>query len=297
MPENVKRYSTAWQQFLVAKKAMLAEYDRALVHSKEQAVRVHHGVVGEASVRDWLGAFLPKRYGVVPGHIRSQGMPHPHQSRHFDVIVYDQLEAPTLWIEENKDKSDTGRVRIIPAEFVRAVLEVKAGFDRRTVREAIDKLSELKPLMAGFDNIDDYYPRYLPASAVLAMVFFELRTGDQSDLEALNLFRTLEFQRLFYGAVVLRGEGLSPDDTALINRFHAVAPNGASFSPHGLLNGMTMTETADSHGQHVLAMMTWSDINFSKFAFDLLALLRRTYRPGFVSSFHGLDFSRGESNW
>src|ERR1700722_5355030 len=106
-PESrVERYSVAWPQFLVAKQAMLAEYDRALAHSKEQVVPVHHGVVGEAGLRNWLGTFLPKGYGVVSGHIRSQGTPNPHQSRHFDVIVYDQLEAPTLWIEENKDKSD-----------------------------------------------------------------------------------------------------------------------------------------------------------------------------------------------
>src|SRR5437667_7705717 len=39
MPENVQRYSVAWQQFLVAKKAMLAEYDRALVHSKDRVLR------------------------------------------------------------------------------------------------------------------------------------------------------------------------------------------------------------------------------------------------------------------
>ena len=130
---------------------MLDEYDQALIHAKEQVVSTHHGVVGEASLRNWLGTFLPKRYGVVSGYIRSQNMPIPHQSRHFDVIIYDQLESPTLWIEDNRDKSETGRARIIPTEFVRAVLEVKAAFNRRTVVDAFAKLAELKPLMAGVD--------------------------------------------------------------------------------------------------------------------------------------------------
>jgi hypothetical protein len=66
---------------------MLAEYDQALTHAREQAVPTHHGVVGEAAVRDWLGTFLPKHYGVAPGFIRSQGLPTPHQTAHFDVII------------------------------------------------------------------------------------------------------------------------------------------------------------------------------------------------------------------
>ena len=41
-----------------------------------------------------------ERYGVTAGYVRSQGVPDSFQSSHFDVIVYDQLEAPTLWTEE-----------------------------------------------------------------------------------------------------------------------------------------------------------------------------------------------------
>jgi hypothetical protein len=218
------RYSVAWQQFLVAKRAMLTEYDWARAHAKEQVVATHHGVVGEAAVRDWLTTFLPKRYGVVPGFVRSQGLPSAHQSAHFDVIIYDQIEAPTLWIEVNKDKSERGRARIIPAEYVRAIIEVKAAFNRRSVREAVMKLAELEPLIKGVDAPGENYPKYLPASAVLAMVFFELRSADASDLEALNLIRDLQVQRPFYGAMILRGEGLHPDDTALIRQLQSEQP-------------------------------------------------------------------------
>lgn len=178
---------------------MLAQYDQALIHAKEEVVSTHHGVAGEAAVRSWLRSFLPVRYGVVSGHIRSQGVPRPHQTGHFDVIVYDQLESPTLWIEDNKDKSEGGRARIIPAEFVRAILEVKAAFNRSSVAKALAKLAELNPLMARLDSDTERYPRYLPRSAILAMVFFELRMNDQNDLEALNLFRTVDFKRGFYG--------------------------------------------------------------------------------------------------
>ena len=119
---------------------MLDEYDRALVHAKSQPVVTHHGVVGEAAVRSWLATFLPKRYGVTAGYVRSQGFKTAHQTSHFDVIIYDQLEAPTLWIESNKDKSEAARARIVPAEHVQALIEVKAAFNTQTVRQAADKL-------------------------------------------------------------------------------------------------------------------------------------------------------------
>jgi hypothetical protein len=86
-----RRRGGAWQQFLLARRDMLNEYDRARVHAETQAVQTHHGVVGEAAVRDWLSTFLPKRFGVAPGYIRSQNILAPdHQSNHFDVIIYDQ---------------------------------------------------------------------------------------------------------------------------------------------------------------------------------------------------------------
>jgi hypothetical protein len=292
MPQKEDRYSVAWQQFLIAKKTMLAEYDQALAHAKEQPVSTHHGVVGEAAVRHWLGTFLPKRYGVTAGFVKSQGFTKAHQTGHFDVIIYDQLEAPTLWIEVNKDKSEAGRARIIPAEYVKAIIEVKAAFSRRTVREAGAKLTELEPLTVGVDPDGEKYPKFLPRSAVLAMLFFELRSSEAFDLEALNPLRGLELHRTFYGAVILRGEGLHPDDTGLVRLFHSNLRHEEILPPNGLLGGMSMTSTTELNGQHLGAMLMWGDINFSDFAFDLLALLNGTYRRGFASSMHGIDFGR-----
>ena len=283
-------YSAAWQQFLLAKRSMLAEYDRALEHAKSQPVVTHHGNVAEAAVRDWLGTFLPKRFGVSSGFIRSQGMPEAHQSSHFDVIIYDQLNAPTLWIEENRDKADAGRARIIPAEYVGAILEVKAAFSRRTVDDSLEKLRQLAPLVAGVDGANERYPKYLPAHTVLGVLFFELRENDRKDLAALELFRGLQLGRPFYGGVVLRGEGLHPDNTAVIELTVGNEPMEAIFTDAGLLHGFSMAGTAEVAGQHWGAMLMWSDVNFSRFSFDVLALLNGTYQPGRVSSFHGLDF-------
>jgi hypothetical protein len=159
---------------------------------------------------------------------------------------------------------------------------VKAAFKKRTVREAVAKLAEREPLIEGVDALGENYPKYLPASAVLAMVFFELRVADASDLEALNPIRDLELQRPFYGAMILRGEGLHSDDTALIQRSHSDQAFEGMLPARGLLSGCALTATKESNGHHMGAMSMWSAIKFSQFAFDLLALLNGTYRKGFV---------------
>jgi thioredoxin-like negative regulator of GroEL len=97
MSQNATEWkSVAWQQFLMARRELLAQYEQAMVHAKGQAVATHQGVVGEAAVRDWLDRFLPKRYGMTSGFIKSQD-PQMKVTSHFDVIIYDQLEAPILW--------------------------------------------------------------------------------------------------------------------------------------------------------------------------------------------------------
>jgi hypothetical protein len=62
---------------------------------------------------------------------------------HFDVIIYDALEAPVLWVNAHPDQSALGQRRAIPAKHVRAVLEVKATLTRKHVKDARAKLNTL----------------------------------------------------------------------------------------------------------------------------------------------------------
>jgi hypothetical protein len=63
-----------WRQVLTAREKMLHEYDRARAHSRAHEVETYHGVAGEASVREWLADFLPKRYGVTAGYVISPSL-------------------------------------------------------------------------------------------------------------------------------------------------------------------------------------------------------------------------------
>jgi hypothetical protein len=288
---SVQPMKLAWPQFLVAKWDMLYAYDRARKHAKTQRVQTHHGPVGEAAVRGWLANFLPRRFGVTSGYIRSQGPEIDYRGGHFDVIIYDQLESPILWTDENVDKSAGGSARIIPAEYVRAVLEVKATFNRANVRQAANKLGELAPLMADNNKLEDLYPPFLPRTCGLAMVFFELRREDSGDVPPLEIIRDLSFNRPFYGAVILRGEGRDEDDTAMVDRQDLKQSQEETLGPDPSGHAYVMTQTREVENQHRRARFTWADTHFQRFAFDLLAMLKGTYVPGYASSLHGYDIA------
>src|SRR6266849_10515547 len=119
---------------------MLDAYDRAREQARSHECETYHGMVAEAAFREWLPGFLPKRYGVTSGYIVSPGLRSTDKTPHFDVIIYDQLESPILWIEDNPDSSVQGRSLAIPVEYVRAVLEVKAAFSAKTVQHSLDHI-------------------------------------------------------------------------------------------------------------------------------------------------------------
>jgi len=71
---------------------------------------------------------------------------------HYDVIVYDELDAPVLWVDDHPDASSAGTSRGIPVQYVRAVMEVKSTFDSDETKAAMEHLRELAPFYAGLDS-------------------------------------------------------------------------------------------------------------------------------------------------
>ncbi len=157
MPEKTKiEFPTqGWKQFLTTRKELLDAFDRARDKAKSHEVETYHGKVAEAEFRKWLSSFLPKKYGVTSGYIVSPGLKSKDKTPHFDVIIYEQLESPILWVEDYPDVSPQGRSLAIPVEFVRAVLEVKSQFSPSTVDAAINHLRDLRPLTGGPDALDE----------------------------------------------------------------------------------------------------------------------------------------------
>ena len=285
-----------WSQFLTARKEMLDSFDKARIQSRKHIVQTEHGNVGEAEFRYWLKNFLPKKYAVTSGYIISPGVPDTDKAPHFDVIIYEHLDSPVLWIEDSHDKSEQGRSLAIPAEYVKAVIEVKSAFKNKTVKDAIDHLGELKKLMSGMDSLNERYKMYLPADFFCGIAFFELRKENESEKLALNsIIRGIQL-RGFIGGIILRGEGHSKQLTGKIDLLSSETDMTLAFkeSDRSLLSGGGNTESLKINDYlHFGAMLVWSEINFSRYAFDLVALLNGTFEVGRLSSFHAL----GDTEW
>src|SRR5438094_4563023 len=99
---------------------MVYRFETAREQARGHIVEAWHGRVAEALFREWLTQFLPKRFGVTSGYIISQALNDTAPTPHYDVIIYDQLAAPILWVERSPDASALGRALAVPAEHVGA---------------------------------------------------------------------------------------------------------------------------------------------------------------------------------
>jgi hypothetical protein len=282
-----------WKQILSSRKEILDAYDRAREQARSHEVETFHGEVVEGSCRKWLSEFLPNRYGVTSGYIVSPGLPADNKVPHFDVIIYDQLESPVLWVEGNPDSSTQGRSLAIPVEHVRAVLEVKSELSGKTVRDAIEHLGDLAPLMGAVDAPNARYKLHLPAQFYCGLLFAELRCSQARSEAILPSLINGVALRGFMGGVVLRGEGHTLPQTGRLVLTESKTPIESTLktgSTSLLEVGMNNTTKVAEH-LYVGAMLSWSEFEFAKFSFDLIALMQGTYEVGRISSFYGLGSS------
>ena len=275
---------------------MLDAYDRAREKAKSHEVETFHGKVAEAELRKWLSSFLPKRYGVTSGYIVSPGLKSTEKTSHFDVIIYDQLESPVLWVEDFPDVSPQGRSLAIPAEHVRCVLEVKASFSPKSVGDAIEHLTDLLPLAGGLDDPQEKYKLHLPPTFCCGLVFFELRQEHQFSEAAMNRIVSAIQLRGFFGGIILRGEGHTREDTGKLFLLRSETPIESTVgkAKASLLSSGMAESIKIADNLHFSSMLMWTEPYFSQFGFDLIALMQGTYEAGRVSSFHGMGISGWE---
>jgi len=295
MPENLKVEfpSQGWRQILTARKEILDAYDRAREYAKAHEVETFHGRVAEGAFRKWLQGFLPKRYGVAAGYVVSAGLKSNTKAPHFDVIIYDQLEAPVLWVEENPDASPQGRSLAIPVEYVCAVLEVKSSFSAKNVKEAIEHLGDLSPVMKGLDDPQERYRLHLPAKFVCGFVCAELRQDQMYSEAALSAVIGGIGLRGFFGGLVLRAEGNTSEHSGRVVVTQSETPIESTVKggktplmEFGISESVPISEKV-----HIGTMISWSESAFAQFAFDLVAMLQGTYEVGRLSSFYGMGNS------
>ena len=159
-------------------------------------MQTEHGNVGEAKFRSWLSESLPKKYGVTSGFIIPDARVMNYELRHYDVIIYDYLNSPVLWASNNPDNTEQGRARAIPAEFVHAVFEVKATFNKQSADDALQKLEEL-----------NLYKDHLSENFISGAIFFEVKQQDQSKSKVAGSLYKDNIPG-YFGGLILRSEGI-----------------------------------------------------------------------------------------
>lgn len=284
--------SQAWKQFLAARSEMLNAYDASRSKSAKRAVQVEHGRVAEAQFRKWLTTFLPKKYGVTSGYIISQGTPKDEYPVHYDVIIYEQLEAPILWVDDSPDYSGQGTSLAIPVEYVRGVIEVKSSFNSSSATKAVKQLDKLKPLMQKTDLANHPIKLYLPKDFFCATVFFELRKEHEKDFAALDKLLEATMLRGFYGGFILRTEML---DEFFSGKIAILLEDADRDYANKALSLWAYSKSRKlRENLYCKLLLNHCESNFSQFAFDIIALLKGTYRPGLISSLHGFGTSHME---
>lgn len=294
--DNSDRTGTqGWEQFLAEKKRMLDAFSRAKEHSSIHEVGTQHGFVAEAAVKDWLRRFLPKKFGVTSGYVISQGIKDGVKAPHFDVIIYNQIESPVLWTESFPGLQDDGVSKAIPAEFVLCVIEIKSSFTSKAINAVFEHMSDLEPILKNVDKGNEHYRNFLPQNFFWLPIFFDLNEKDIYCANCLNDHVSFTKLRGYYGSVILRALGLKNDNsTGLIQPVEGKDKilGTCSKEKESLLGSPLSDSALHTDNKHHSVMLTWSEANFATAAFDILAHLQGTYRTGYVSSMHGLNWNK-----
>src|SRR5699024_6513551 len=250
----------------------------------------------EAEFRRWLKEFLPRRFAVTSGYVISQGLVNKEEVPHYDVIIYDALNSPVLWIENNPDFSSDGKIKAIPAEHVFGVLEIKSSFNPKTVKDALDHLRELKPLMDEIDSSEEKYKAHLPANFFCATVFCELREKQKRSKKAFNSLANHYDLRRFYGGLILRKEVTNNNSSAKLMSVLADKPmmndeGSMGLADRNLFENIVSKSLKVNESKYISVLISWSEMHFAQFAFDIIALMNGTYQTNRLSSMHGVGLS------
>jgi hypothetical protein len=287
-----------WQEFASNRTAILAKFDLAKIQNLSRPVRTEHGATGEAAIREWLNDFLPTKYRVTSGYIIPDVVQTPnYKLYHHDVIIFDALNAPTLWTEGNPDHSEQGKRRAIPARYVHSVIEVKSAFGKESAKGALEKLSQL-------NLIYEHFPKHFSCF----VIFMELPDSLVSKGELLSDLLPHSPIFGFSGGLILRS-GLNLEMSGQIsissndgspgsvqnnpaipfakdmdqlnifingegNCIIAESGGGATFVSDGLSNWMVSKNFSPIFCVNgVCVCVSWSANGFSQFALHLLGLL------------------------
>jgi hypothetical protein len=93
------------------------------------------GQILENTVREFLTKYFPPSLGITSGYIFDV---NGNESRQIDIIIYDAFRTPVFINSEN--------IRVVPAECVYAVIEVKSLINTRELKDIFENMRSVKSL-------------------------------------------------------------------------------------------------------------------------------------------------------
>jgi hypothetical protein len=177
--------------------------------------RLEKGLSNEEIIRSLLEKILPKTYGVAKGKVvNSLG----NSSRQVDIIVYDALRCPNLFIDQNKNQ-------ILPIEGVFAVIEVKTELDHSKLIGSFENIKTVKELLEEPVNVstNDHVKIIPPLGIVIAY-------SDERSLEAIYdqyvelnrkyqwKYRSLSYDRKSPAYAEQKRHGFVVDEVTILNK-------------------------------------------------------------------------------
>ena len=208
--------------------SLLDQYDKAVKEADADPVKTEHGVAAEAIFRNFLANFLPKKFGVTKGHILSPTLKREFETlEEWDIIVYDALESPVYAVRRTANDHESGGRRVIPIEHVRAVIEVKATFNRKSAENAVNKLLKLDKYGTGGSSLDEgSMIGLLHERCFRTVVFFETNVETpQQFANALDCLSplTVESEIPWSGGLIIRGHTCH-NCSARLDRVETIRP-------------------------------------------------------------------------
>ncbi len=241
--------------------AISRQLNRRLESRVVDADTINHnletGLGAENVLREMLRDVLPRRFGVAKGKVTNAA---GELSNHLDVIVYDALNYPALFLDENDNQ-------ILPVESVVAVIEVKRRSNATSFRRAFDTLASASKVVGSrkdrsrFRNLIYFPPQ-------LSIFSFE----DERSLETiLDNYERLcrEYDQ---GTSFVSPSSTSPVYENRIRRsylVHHVCVAGKGVAYH-MIDGR-------------LAIGRWGEHSFMIFINDLLSSLQQIEMPKYHS--------------
>jgi hypothetical protein len=115
-------------------------YHSQVLAAKSSALEtIHHagdrGVEREDVLEESLLPLLPDQIGIGRGEIRAG---NGHWSKQEDLILYDKLSCPRLFVGS--------RSQVFPVESVGAIIEVKTRLNTQKIKEATENISAAREL-------------------------------------------------------------------------------------------------------------------------------------------------------